>query len=99
MGREIASAPFVNIGFGNIVSVSRIVTIVAPDSAPIKRLKEEAQKKGKLIDATQGRRTRAVIIADSDHIILSSLQVETIAQRLTTLYTGNGAGKNSTAEG
>ena len=99
MSKEIASTPFVNIGFGNIVSVSRIITIVAPDSAPVKRLKEEAQKRGKLIDATQGRRTRSVVITDSDHVILSSLQVETIAQRLTPRYGGNDFEKNSTAQG
>jgi hypothetical protein len=73
----------VNIGFGNVVSVSRIIAVVAPDSSPIKRLREEAADRGKLIDATQGRRTRAIIITDSDHVILSSLQVETITQRLS----------------
>lgn len=73
----------VNIGFGNIVSASRVIAVVAPGSSPIKRLREEAQEKGKLIDATQGRKTRAIIITDSDHIILSALQVETITQRFT----------------
>jgi len=71
----------INIGFGNIVSAARVVSIVAPGSSPIKRLREEAGERGKLIDATQGRKTRAIIITDSDHIILSALQVETITQR------------------
>ncbi len=71
----------INIGFGNIVSAARVVAIVAPGSSPIKRLREESGERGKLIDATQGRKTRAIIITDSDHIILSALQVETITQR------------------
>jgi len=71
----------INIGFGNVVSESRIIAIVTPGSSPIKRLREEARKRGKLVDATQGRKTRAIIITDSDHIILSSLQAETITQR------------------
>lgn len=70
-----------NIGFGNVVSSSRVIAIVAPDSLPIKRLREEAEDSGKLIDATQGRKTRALIVTDSGHIILSALQVETIIQR------------------
>ncbi|MCS7203433.1 MAG: DUF370 domain-containing protein [Thermodesulfovibrio sp.] len=75
----------VNIGFGNIVSLSRIIAIVNPGSSPIKRLKEEAKKRGKLIDATEGRKTRSIIITDSDHIILSALQVETILQRINEI--------------
>lgn len=75
------SPVLVNIGFGNVVSVSKVVAIVTPGSAPMKRLREEARKQGKLIDATEGRRTRAIIVTDSDHIILSALQVETITQR------------------
>ncbi len=74
----------INIGFGNIVSAARVVAIVAPGSSPIKRLREEAGERGKLIDATQGRKTRAIIITDSDHIILSALQVETITQRFVS---------------
>ena len=74
----------INIGFGNIVSAARVVSIVAPGSSPIKRLREEAGERGKLIDATQGRKTRAIIITDSDHIILSALQVETITQRFAS---------------
>jgi regulator of extracellular matrix RemA (YlzA/DUF370 family) len=75
---------FVNIGFGNIVSVSRVIAVVAPGSSPIKRMREEAGERGKLIDATQGRKTRAIIITDSDHVILSALQVETITQRFVS---------------
>lgn len=74
----------VNIGFGNIVSANRIVAIVSPDSAPIKRTITEARDRGVLIDATYGRRTRAVIITDSDHVILSAVQPETVANRLTS---------------
>lgn len=72
----------INIGFGNIVSASRIVAIVSPESAPIKRVIQEARDRGMLIDATYGRRTRAVIVTDSDHIILSAVQPETVAHRL-----------------
>ncbi|MCL6627875.1 MULTISPECIES: extracellular matrix/biofilm regulator RemA [Alicyclobacillus] len=77
------SIRLINIGFGNIVSANRIVTIVSPESAPIKRIVQEARERGRLIDATYGRRTRAVIITDSDHIILSAVQPETVAHRLT----------------
>jgi len=72
----------VNIGFGNIVSANRIIAIVRPESAPIKRIMQEARDRGMLIDATYGRRTRAVIITDSDHVILSAVQPETVAHRL-----------------
>ena len=71
----------INIGFGNIVSGDRVIAIVSPESAPIKRIVQDARDKGLLIDATCGRRTRAVIITDSDHIILSAIQTETIAGR------------------
>lgn len=74
----------VNIGFGNIVSANRIVAIVSPDSAPIKRIITEARDRGVLIDATYGRRTRAVIMTDSEHVILSAVQPETVANRLTS---------------
>jgi len=74
----------INIGFGNIVSANRIVAIVSPESAPIKRIIQEARDQGMLIDATYGRRTRAVVIMDSDHIILSAVQPETVAHRLAT---------------
>lgn len=70
-----------NVGFGNMVVASRVVAIVTPSSAPMKRLKEGAKDAGKLIDATQGRRTRSIVITDSDHIILSAVQAETVTQR------------------
>lgn len=72
---------FINIGFGNMVSPSRLVAIVSPESAPIKRIVQDTREKGMLIDATYGRRTRAVIIMDSGHVILSAIQPETIASR------------------
>lgn len=72
----------INIGFGNIVSANRLVAIVSPESAPIKRIIQDARDRGMLIDATYGRRTRAVIIMDSDHIILSAVQPVTVAHRL-----------------
>jgi len=72
----------VNIGYGNMVSATRIISIVSPDSAPIKRIIQDARENGKLVDATHGRRTRAVIIMDSDHVVLSSVQPETVAHRL-----------------
>ncbi len=75
---------FVNLGFGNVISANRIITIVKPESAPIKRIISEARERSKLIDATYGRRTRAVIICDSDHIILSAVQPETMAQRFNS---------------
>lgn len=79
----------INIGFGNMVSASRLVAIVSPDSAPIKRIVQEERDKGTLIDATYGRRTRAVLMMDSGHVVLSALQPETVAARL--------AGKNDIA--
>ena len=72
----------VNIGYGNFASASRLISIISPDSAPVKRIVQEARDKGALIDATYGRRTRAVIITDSDHVILSAVQPETVANRL-----------------
>lgn len=77
------SIKLINIGFGNIVSANRIISIVSPESAPIKRIIQEARERSMLIDATYGRRTRAVIITDSDHVILSAVQPETVAHRLT----------------
>ena len=71
-----------NIGFGNTVIAERVVAVAVPNSAPMKRLKEDARKIGKLINATHGRKTRAIIITDSDHIILSAVQPETICQRM-----------------
>ena len=72
----------INIGFGNMVCANRLVAIVSPESAPIKRTVQEAKDNGRLIDATYGRRTRAVIITDSDHVILSAIQPETVANRM-----------------
>lgn len=72
----------INIGFGNMVSANRLISIVSPESAPIRRIIQEARDKGLLIDATYGRRTRAVIIMDSDHVILSAIQPETVANRI-----------------
>ena len=72
----------INIGFGNMINASRLVAIVSPDSAPVKRIVQESKAKGNLIDATHGRRTRAVIITDSDHVILTYLQSETVANRI-----------------
>ncbi len=74
----------INIGFGNIVSANRVISIVSPESAPIKRIISDARERGQLIDATYGRRTRAVIIADSGHVVLSAIQPETVANRFVT---------------
>ena len=73
---------FINIGFGNMVAADRIITIVSPDSAPVKRLIQDAKDTGRVIDVSCGRRTRSVIITDSEHVILSAIQSETIANRL-----------------
>ena len=72
----------INIGFGNMVNAGKLIAIVSPESAPIKRIVQEARDKGSLIDATYGRRTRAVFIMDSDHVVLSAVQPETVANRL-----------------
>jgi regulator of extracellular matrix RemA (YlzA/DUF370 family) len=77
------SAPILlNLGYGNLVVASRVVAVISPQSAPMKRLREEASSRGKLLDATQGRRTRSIIVTDSDHVILSATNPETIAARL-----------------
>ena len=78
------SLRLINIGFGNVVSANRIITIVSPESAPIKRIVAVARDNNKLIDATYGRRTRAVIITDSDHVVLSAVQPETVGNRVIT---------------
>lgn len=80
----------INIGFGNMVSASKLIAIVSPESAPIKRIIQEAREKGVLIDATYGRRTRAVIIMESEHIVLSAVQPETVANRLSDEEDGEG---------
>jgi regulator of extracellular matrix RemA (YlzA/DUF370 family) len=74
-----------NIGFGSTVVVDRVVAIVSPNSAPMKRLRDEARSDKRLIDATHGRRTRSIIVLDSNHIVLSAIQAETVSQRFTTL--------------
>jgi regulator of extracellular matrix RemA (YlzA/DUF370 family) len=71
----------VNIGYGNMVMASKVVAVLSPDSAPMRRLKDEAKEQKRILDATQGRKTRAIIITDSDHVILSAVQVETLMQR------------------
>ena len=81
---------FISIGYGNMVNAARVVTIVSPDSSPMKRLIQDARDGGRVIDATCGRRTRSVIITDSDHVILSAIQAETISNRL------NGEGTDNT---
>ncbi len=75
------SIKLINVGFGNMISASRLISIVSPESAPIKRLIQDARDSRKLVDATHGRRTRAVLVMDSEHVILSSLQPETVANR------------------
>ena len=77
------SHKLVNVGFGTSVVSRRVVAIISPNAAPIKRLRDEAREEGRLIDATQGRKTRSVIITDSNHVILSAIQAETIAQRFS----------------
>ena len=74
--------PLVNIGFGNVVVAARIVAVVHPGSSPARRLKDDAKEAGRLVDATQGRRTRSIIVTDSNHVILSAVQGGTISQRL-----------------
>lgn len=78
------STRLINIGFGNIVSAARVIAIVSPESAPIKRIIQEARDAGSLIDATYGRKTRAVIVMDSGHVVLSAIQPETVAHRMDT---------------
>ena len=73
---------YINVGYGNLIAADRIITLTSPDSAPIKRMIQDAKDAGRVIDVSCGRKTRAVIITDSDHIILSALQAETIANRL-----------------
>ena len=82
MSSEGGPAPLLNIGSGNLVIASRVVAVVSPQSSPMRRLREEASSRGKLVDATEGRRTRSIIVTDSDHVILSAINPETIASRL-----------------
>ena len=83
--RRIMEQSLLNIGFGNVVAADRVVAIVSPNSAPMKRLKDEAKQERRLVDATHGRRTRSIIVMDSNHIILSAIQAETVSQRFTSL--------------
>ncbi|MBG0765506.1 MAG: DUF370 domain-containing protein [Tissierellales bacterium] len=83
----------INIGFGNIVALNRVIAVVSPESAPIKRLINDAREEGKLVDATYGRKTRAVVIMDSNHVILSAIQSETISQRFNNKNEIDKAGK------
>ena len=84
-----AAIRMLNIGYGNLVLAARVVAVVAPQSSPMRRLREEAASRGKLVDATQGRRTRSVIITDSDHVILSAINPDTIAARLSEAAGGD----------
>ena len=72
----------ISIGFGNVVASGKIVAIITPGSSPIRRLKDQARQKGKLVDATQGRRTRSIIVMDSDHVVLSAIGADTVTQRM-----------------
>jgi regulator of extracellular matrix RemA (YlzA/DUF370 family) len=81
-----------NIGYGNLVATARVIAIVSPQSSPMRRLREEAGSRGKLVDATQGRRTRSILVTDSDHVILSAINPETIASRLELREEGEGGG-------
>ena len=87
--RPSASKPtMVNIGYGNLVMAARVIAIVSPGSSPMRRLREEAGRRGKLLDATEGRRTRSIVLTDSDHVILSAITPETIATRLAPDFDG-----------
>ncbi len=81
--RESGVPHMLNIGYGNLVIASRVIAVVSPQSSPMRRLREEASERGKLLDATQGRRTRSILVTDSDHVILSAINPETIAARVS----------------
>lgn len=83
-----ARPAIINIGYGNMVMTAKIVAVVNPNSSPMKKFKEEAKERGKLIDATEGKKTRSIIITDSDHVILSAINAETIAQRINEVKCG-----------
>ena len=85
------SSKLISVGFGNTIAADRVIAIVSPSSAPMKRLKDEAREQGRLVDATQGRRTRSIIITDSNHVILSAIQTETIGLR----YSSDGQNSDS----
>jgi regulator of extracellular matrix RemA (YlzA/DUF370 family) len=78
----LLGAVFINIGFGGVVAKQRVIAVIAPDSSPVRRLREAAREEGRLVDASHGRRTRAIIVTDSNHVVLSAVGTETIAQRL-----------------
>ena len=80
----MSSRTLLNIGYGNLVVASRVIAIVSPSAAPMKRLRDEAAKRAKLVDSTQGRRTRSIIVMDDDHVILSAINPETIAARFAS---------------
>jgi regulator of extracellular matrix RemA (YlzA/DUF370 family) len=84
MSSDERALRMLNVGYGNVVAAPRVVSVVSPQSAPMKRLREQAEKRGKLIDATQGRRTRSILILDTDHIVLSAVNPETILARLAS---------------
>ncbi|HWQ69527.1 MAG TPA: DUF370 domain-containing protein [Patescibacteria group bacterium] len=92
------TAKLLNVGFGNMVAVARVIAIVDPGSAPMKRLKDEAKQAGKLVDATNGRRTRSIIVTDSDHVVLSAIQTETVAQRFEADALADRPGRGSRTE-
>lgn len=81
---ELAPLRMLNIGYGNVVASQRVVSVVSPQSAPMKRLRDQAEKRGKLVDATQGRRTRSILILDTDHVVLSAVNPDTILTRLAS---------------
>ena len=80
----MSNAAWLNIGYGNLVMATRVIAVVSPHAAPMRRMREEASGRGKLVDATQGRRTRSIIVTDSDHVILSAVNPDTIAARLSS---------------
>jgi regulator of extracellular matrix RemA (YlzA/DUF370 family) len=86
----LSEPQLLNIGYGNLVLASRVIAIVSPQSAPMRRLREEAAQRGKLVDATQGRRTRSILVTDSDHVVLSAITPETIAARFVQEDPGAG---------
>jgi extracellular matrix regulatory protein A len=88
---DTGAPQLLNIGYGNLVLASRVIAIVSPQSAPMKRLREDAAQRGKLVDATQGRRTRSIRVTDSDHVVLSAVNPETIAGRLSEDPGGSGS--------
>ncbi len=84
-GRDSSAVPrMLNIGYGNLLNAARVIAVVSPQSSPMRRLRDEAGNRGKLIDATQGRKTRSIIVTDSDHVVLSAINPDTIASRLSS---------------